>query len=646
MKKFRVLIFLSKFTAITGTLFLLFGLKHFVSAWEEFSIFFPNLLRLDSIENRLVISEIMLNPLGSEPGNEWVEIYNRSQDQIDLFGYKLGDSETIGDLEGMYVFPKGAKIQPGEIILVANQSVLFTNIFGFQPDFELADSDPEVADLLKYQHWAGGVINFRNDGDEAILLNPDDKPVDILSWGDSNFAFNPSAPKPEDGMSLERNPADVDTNNASDWSILSEPEPGQVNVDSPTAVPSTPTATQVSCDGLTILISEVLYDPVISPDPSGEWLEIFNYGGADIDLTCVLIGDEETMGGSEGMMKFPSGSIIQAGQVIVIAMEADDFINGYGFSPDFEIKDTDETVPKLVSYTQWGSGVISLSNSGDEILLVTISAERVDEVSWENSNYAFNPPVPGVDPGHSISRQPADLDTDSADDWVELIVPQPGVVILDPPASTASPETEVPTQKPPTKAPPTKTPTQTPTSTPTKTPEPEIKIVINEILADPDPDIGDANNDGSVHYSDDEFVEIINNSSSILDISGWSIGDMLDIRHTFPSGTFLNPGCGVIIFGGGSPNGGFGNFLVQVASSGKLGLNDNMEIVYIYDSNIEVVKTLSYGEEAGDNQSITRDPDIIGPVPLRKHTLATGANGAMYSPGNMISGSIFSGCSE
>jgi hypothetical protein len=214
-------------------------------------------------------------------------------------------------------------------------------------------------------------------------------------------------------------------------------------------------------------------------------------------------------------------------------------------------------------------------------------------------------------------------------------------VILKPPTQSPFTVTETPSPKPPSP-----TSTVTPTSTSTETAQPTYEIVINEILADPDSTFGDANNDGDVDYSDDEFIEIINNSSSTLDISSWSLGDVLDIRHTFPAGSLLDPGCGLILFGGGLPSGDFGNFIVQVATSGKLGLNDNMEIIYIYDTHLEIITSLSYGEEAGDNQSITRDPDIVGAPPLRKHSLAIGSNSALFSPGIMINGSYFSGCSD
>jgi hypothetical protein len=614
---------------------------------DENSIYFPFLNYLDPVaeelKNHLVISEVMFNPTGAEPGNEWIEIFNRSPLRVDLHEYKIGDSETPGDLEGMYAFPEGSHVSPGKTVVIANQAAPFIGTYGFRPDFELVDSDPNVQNLLKYRSWSGGAINLNNSGDEITIINKEDKQVDAVSWGDSQFAFDPPAPITDDGMTLERIPANTDSNRASDWSISAEPDPGTVNVITNTPVPISPTDTQPYCDNIPVLISEVLYDPAVSGEPEGEWVEIYNYGDIRVSLDCLILGDEETGGGSEGMMAFPTGGSINPRQVIVIANHADDFNNNYGFFPDFEIQQANESVPNLSPFPQWASGSISLSNSGDEVLLINLSGIQIDAVSWGGSVFAFNPPVSGVNPGHSISRQPADYDSNSKYDWVDLSHPQPGYVVLNPPPNSPTPETAAPSPEAPSSTP-TRTPTRTPTPTLTNTPQPTIDIVINEILADPHSEAGDANNDGDVNSSDDEFIEIINNSVLPLDISEWSIGDVLEIRHTFQIGTILDPGCGLVLFGGGNPNGDFGIGLVQVASSGKLGLNNSMETIFVYDSQLDIVTSLSYGEEAGDDQSITRDPDIVGNPPLRKHSLASGSNGAIFSPGTMINGSIFSGC--
>ena len=104
------------------------------------TIYYPLMNHLvpvsEDLKNQLVISEIMFNPEGSEPGGEWIEIFNRSSMGFDLYGYKIGDSEIRGDLEGMYAFPEGSYIPAGQTILIANQSLLFAQMYKFKPDYE------------------------------------------------------------------------------------------------------------------------------------------------------------------------------------------------------------------------------------------------------------------------------------------------------------------------------------------------------------------------------------------------------------------------------------------------------------------------------------------------------------------------------
>ncbi|MGD9899269.1 MAG: lamin tail domain-containing protein [Calditrichaceae bacterium] len=168
--------------------------------------------------------------------------------------------------------------------------------------------------------------------------------------------------------------------------------------------------------------------------------------------------------------------------------------------------------------------------------------------------------------------------------------------------------------------------------------------VINEIHADPAGDItGDANGDGVRDSGQDEFVEIINNSGADVDISGWTLSDAVAIRHTFPSGSVIPDQCPVVVFGGGTPTGTFGRAIVQTASSGLLGLNNSGDTVTLNDG-VSDISVYIYGSEGGDNQSITRDPDISGPEPLVKHTVAAGSGGTLFSPGTKVDGTLFDGC--
>ena len=162
-------------------------------------------------------------------------------------------------------------------------------------------------------------------------------------------------------------------------------------------------------------------------------------------------------------------------------------------------------------------------------------------------------------------------------------------------------------------------------------------IVINEILADPDATNGDANGDGTVDAEDDEFIELYNNSDNAINISGFKIKDATNIaRHTFPANSYLQPHDVVVVFGGGTPT-GFDHLDVMVSSSGILGLNNSGDNITITDENDNTIVSYTYSSEGGDNQSITRDPDVTGS--FVKHSTTTG--GAFFSPAKQIDASFF-----
>lgn len=173
-------------------------------------------------------------------------------------------------------------------------------------------------------------------------------------------------------------------------------------------------------------------------------------------------------------------------------------------------------------------------------------------------------------------------------------------------------------------------------------PPPAAAIVINEIHADPHPTEGDANGDGIVNTTQDEFVEIVNNSGAAQNFSGWTLSDAVGVRHTFPAGSIVTDGCAVLVFAGGTPTGTFGGVVVQTASTGQLGLNNTGDTLTLHDG-VAAVATAGYGAEGGDDQSLTLDPDVTGAA-FVKHTFAAGSGGARFSAGTRIDGTSFAGC--
>jgi len=176
----------------------------------------------------LLISEVLYDAPGKEPDEEWIEIYNPTASTIDLSNYKVGDEEEQGKGEGMLQFPAGASINPGQVIVVANKATAFLDVYGFNPDYEMVDSDEAVPDMIPYAAWASGRVELSNKGDEVLILDGGDVIVDAMSYGNKTAFFDPACPDVPAGHSLERFPADVDTDTAADWRDQESPSPGSL----------------------------------------------------------------------------------------------------------------------------------------------------------------------------------------------------------------------------------------------------------------------------------------------------------------------------------------------------------------------------------------------------------------------------------
>ncbi|MCZ7682041.1 MAG: hypothetical protein M5U28_25905 [Sandaracinaceae bacterium] len=106
-----------------------------------------------------------------------------------------------------------------------------------------------------------------------------------------------------------------------------------------------------------------------------------------------------------------------------------------------------------------------------------------------------------------------------------------------------------------------------------------------------------------------------------------TLSDGFGVRHTFPAGTILPSFGMLVVFGGGTPTGLFGGAVVQVASSGALGLNNDGDTLTLH-SGSTVIDTASYSGTIGAmDQAIVRDG--TGWV---LHSTIPGSVGA-YSPG-------------
>jgi hypothetical protein len=97
-------------------------------------------------------------------------------------------------------------------------------------DFEMVDTDPAVPDMLEYAAWGTWDWGLNNSGDEVLLLDADDIPVDVVVYGSGSYpGVTPHPGGIAYGHSLERFPVWLDTDDCTvdfrDWPF---PSPGEL----------------------------------------------------------------------------------------------------------------------------------------------------------------------------------------------------------------------------------------------------------------------------------------------------------------------------------------------------------------------------------------------------------------------------------
>lgn len=163
---------------------------------------------VDYVSLDLIVNEIMYRPSAGAP--EWVELFNRGENNLDLAGWSLSDSRAASRV---VITDKSSIVQPGEFIIVAEDS----NIIAFFPDINCQILVP-----------AKGFPALNNDKDAVVIRNSAGRMSDSVyyhsSWGG------------ELGISLERKRYQKAPHDPENWGTSLNPlggTPGAKNSISP-----------------------------------------------------------------------------------------------------------------------------------------------------------------------------------------------------------------------------------------------------------------------------------------------------------------------------------------------------------------------------------------------------------------------------
>lgn len=148
-----------------------------------------------------------------------------------------------------------------------------------------------------------------------------------------------------------------------------------------------------------LMITEAMPDPT-GTDVDREWFEMYNSGPTAVDLTGYAVGDGSNSASTstgEGMGVFPDGTIMQPGQVFIIAARAGGFnaswIQGTfsNAKADFEFANAgtstiadDPNTPNLTQKASWGvaTATLAMANGGDDLVILDPLGNVVDSVSY------------------------------------------------------------------------------------------------------------------------------------------------------------------------------------------------------------------------------------------------------------------------
>ena len=170
-----------------------------------------------------------------------------------------------------------------------------------------------------------------------------------------------------------------------------------------------------------ILITKVYYDADSDhgSEVSNEWIELYNPNTDPVDISDWILEDNQAQD------IIPSSTIIPAQGFLLIAASNDTW--SYW-------KNIPSTVPKIVlSDGSIGDG---LDNDGDRIILKDKNGVQIDALSYEQDISVFDPAAPLDAPnntydlpeGQLLARVPIDLDTDTANDWKGLELPNVDII--------------------------------------------------------------------------------------------------------------------------------------------------------------------------------------------------------------------------
>lgn len=296
-------------------------------------------LHASQVQAQLAISEVMYNPLAGD-SHEYVELVNTTGAQLNVSGW--GFSEGI-----QFVFPENSVVPPGGYIVVCR------NVENFKTRY------PEVAEEQIFGPFEG---RLSNSDDQLTILTSDLTFVDSMSYqDDSPWDFLADG----FGASLERLCNSEDGHSSINWRAGEVPKEPAVNGGSPGRANRAEQCPPQALDRPSLLISEIMYHPVLEESlvENHEFIELYNSSDSAIDLEGIRLA-----GGIDFV--FPEGATIGAKDYVVVAKN----MRRLNEPPGYDVP-----AEKL-----FGDYERELDNGGEKVAIIGKEGQGIESVTYND----------------------------------------------------------------------------------------------------------------------------------------------------------------------------------------------------------------------------------------------------------------------
>ncbi|MBN1915610.1 lamin tail domain-containing protein [Candidatus Dojkabacteria bacterium] len=252
----------------------------------------------------VVINELMPNPVGLDPGNEWIELYNPTSVNINLSGWILKDKTSFFSLDGQSIDPYSYLVVfPSITLNNTNEEITLLDHLGNSDSIKYSTSiegisleriSHECNDLKLHPHsHSKGMINQAYDQDYCFTSG-----VEILSkeetssdWEQNNSYFLNSRIIFRAEVTINSSIEEFEWTYGGKTLLSSQPvftadSIGNRNIelkltfDSGKVIRKT---AQITIEPR-IYLNEILPDPV-GNDSGNEWIELYNPDSFEVDLS-------------------------------------------------------------------------------------------------------------------------------------------------------------------------------------------------------------------------------------------------------------------------------------------------------------------------------------------------------------------------